>query len=43
MHFHEKLEDKADKILKELPGDFKRQDDAQGTQNSEMFKILTEM
>jgi hypothetical protein len=31
MHFHEKLEDKADKILKELPGDFKRQDAAEGT------------
>lgn len=31
MHFHEKLEEKAVQIMKELPGDFKRQDAAEGT------------
>ena len=36
MHFHENLKEKADEIGKELPGDFKRQDDAEGTQNQQM-------
>jgi hypothetical protein len=29
--------------MKELPGDFKRQDAAEGTENLEMFKMMVEM
>ena len=43
MHFHENVEDKAEEILDELPGDFKRQDKNEGTQNGEQFAMLLEM
>ena len=43
MHFHENLVEKATEIMKELPGDFKRQDAAEGTHNLEMFKMMVEM
>lgn len=43
MHFNEKLEEKVDQIMKELPGDFKRQDAAEGTENLEMFKMMVQM
>ena len=43
MHFHENVEDKAEEILKELPGDFKRQDAKEGTNNGAQFAMLLEM
>ena len=43
MHFHEKVEDKAEEILDELPGDFKRQDKNEGTNNGAQFAMLLEM
>jgi hypothetical protein len=43
MHFHENVEDKAEEILKELPGDFKKQDTKEGTNNGAQFAMLLEM
>ena len=43
MHFHENLEEKVKEIKKELPGDFKLQDAAEGTHNLEMYKMMLEM
>jgi vacuolar-type H+-ATPase subunit E/Vma4 len=43
MHFYENIEDKADEILDELPGDFKRQDQTEGTNNAAQFKMVLEM
>ena len=43
MHFHEKVEDKAEEILDELPGDFRRQDKNEGTNNSAQFAMLLDM
>jgi len=43
MHFHEKLEEKAKKIGEELPGDFKRQDAAENTQNAKMHEMALEI
>lgn len=43
MHFHEKLEEKAKIIGEELPGDFKRQDAAENTQNSEIHRMALEI
>jgi hypothetical protein len=42
-HFHQNLEEKANEILKELPGDFKRQDAAEGTENLKILQFLLEM
>ena len=43
MHFHEKLVEKAVEIMDVIPEDLKRQDDAEGTQNHEQFKMFAEM
>ena len=45
MHFlePEQLIKATEEILKELPGDFAKQDKAQGTNNQEMFVMLMEM
>jgi len=40
MHFAEDLDVRAEAILEELPGDFKKIDDAEGTKRAEEFKIL---
>jgi len=43
MHFAEDLNVRAEAILEELPGDFKKLDDAEGTKRAEEFKIMLEM
>jgi hypothetical protein len=37
MHFHEDIVKKGQEILNELPGDFKRQDETEGTNNLAQF------
>lgn len=39
----EQLFNSADQVFKELPGDFVRQENDQGTQNLEIFKMMMEM
>ena len=43
MHFHENLDEKAVEVMKDLPGDFKRQDASEGTQNYEYLKMFVEI
>lgn len=43
MHFHKNIEEKAGEILKELRGDFKRQDEAERTNNAVQFKYVLDM
>jgi hypothetical protein len=45
MHFlePEKLMKATNEIFEELPGDFAKQDKAQGTNNQEMFVMMMEM
>ena len=45
MKFHQakELVNRANKVLDELPGDFKRQDKEEGTQNAKMFEGMLAM
>lgn len=45
MNFYEPeiLVQKAEEMLKELPGDFKRQDAEEKTNNAQMFQFMIEM
>ena len=39
----EKLVEKANKVLSELPGDFKRQDKEEGTKHAKQFELMLQM
>ncbi len=45
MKFYEakELVDRANKVLAELPGDFKKQDKEEGTQNAQMWEGMLKM
>ena len=43
MHFAEDLDVRAEAILQELPGDFKKLDDAEGTKRAEEFKMMLDV